>query len=486
MKQLYSIAIAILISVNIFAQAPEKMSYQSVIRNSSDELVTDQGIGMQISILQGSATGTAVYVETHNTATNANGLVTIEIGNGTVVSGAFATIDWANDIYFIKTETDPTTAGGTTYSITGTSQLLSVSYALYAKTAENFEGTITESQISDLSHTVDTDTQLSETEVDNYVDNNGYLTTEIDGSTSNELQNLTLNGTILEISNGTNANLSSLQDGTGTDDQTLTEVLAQSNDAGTQIKNVTDPTDAQDAATKAYVDLLEDRIEALEIQMIINEGVTDVDGNVYEVVQISNQIWMAENLNVTHYPNGDAIPLVTSNTTWNNLGDDNTSDAYCYFNNNASNEADTYGALYTYAAVIGDDWARDNVENQGVCPDGWHMPTKDEWIVLIDYLGGTSIAGGKMKEIGTTHWDSPNTGADNSSGFSALPGANRSEHGSFSTSLGGRADFWTATYSPPASGDVANKVYLGSSYEGASTGTLYKRSSGHSVRCVRN
>ncbi|MBP8782465.1 MAG: DUF1566 domain-containing protein, partial [Paludibacteraceae bacterium] len=113
-----------------------------VIRNSSEALVTNTTVGMQISILQGSASGTAVYVETQSPTTNANGLVSLEIGVGTVVSGDFTTIDWANGPYFIKTETDPT--GGTSYTITSTSQLLSVPYALHAKTAESVTGGITE------------------------------------------------------------------------------------------------------------------------------------------------------------------------------------------------------------------------------------------------------------------------------------------------------------------------------------------------------
>jgi hypothetical protein len=141
MKKLFAILAAILLTASVFAQSPEKMSYQAVIRNSSDQLVTDQAIGMQISILQGSASGTAVYVETQTPTTNANGLVSVEIGTGTT-SDDFSTIDWANGPYFIKTETDPT--GGTSYTITGTSQLLSVPYALHAKTAETVTGGITE------------------------------------------------------------------------------------------------------------------------------------------------------------------------------------------------------------------------------------------------------------------------------------------------------------------------------------------------------
>ena len=111
------------------------MSYQAVIRNSSGQLIVSHSVGMKISILQGSATGTAVYVETQTPTTNANGLVTVEIGGGTVVSGTFEGIDWSAGTYFIKTETDPT--GGTNFSITGSSQILSVPYAIHSKTAEN-------------------------------------------------------------------------------------------------------------------------------------------------------------------------------------------------------------------------------------------------------------------------------------------------------------------------------------------------------------
>jgi len=110
------------------------MNYQAVIRNSSDMVVANQAIGIQISILQTSPTGSAVYVETQNPTTNANGLISIEIGSGSVVSGNFATIGWSSDTYYIKTEVD--IAGGTSYTITGTSQLMSVPYALHAKTAE--------------------------------------------------------------------------------------------------------------------------------------------------------------------------------------------------------------------------------------------------------------------------------------------------------------------------------------------------------------
>ena len=142
MKKIYSILTGILLTASVWSQAPQKMSYQAVIRNSSNALVTSKVIGMRISILKGSATAIASsltdYVETQTATTNANGLVSLEIGTGTPVKGTFLGIKWAEGPYFIKTETDPT--GGTNYTILATSELLSIPYALHAKTAENLSG----------------------------------------------------------------------------------------------------------------------------------------------------------------------------------------------------------------------------------------------------------------------------------------------------------------------------------------------------------
>ncbi|MDG1451693.1 MAG: hypothetical protein P8Q33_02795, partial [Polaribacter sp.] len=134
MKRLYTIIVAILLSATSFAQVPEKMSYQAVVRDAAGELVSDTAVGMQISILQNTTTGTAVYVEIHTPTSNENGLVSIEIGMGTT-SDDFSTIDWSTGPYFIKTETDPT--GGSNYTISGTSELMSVPFAFHAKVAES-------------------------------------------------------------------------------------------------------------------------------------------------------------------------------------------------------------------------------------------------------------------------------------------------------------------------------------------------------------
>jgi hypothetical protein len=132
MKRLFLFFAAVIMATSIWAQSPQTMSYQAVIRDASNKLMVNKTVGMQISILQGFTNGTAVYIQTQKPATNTNGLVSIEIGGGV----GFGDIDWTKGPYFIKTETDPT--GGTNYTISGTSQLLSVPYALHAKFAENF------------------------------------------------------------------------------------------------------------------------------------------------------------------------------------------------------------------------------------------------------------------------------------------------------------------------------------------------------------
>ena len=142
MKRFFKIVIVmtiwVMVTANMFAQSPEKMTYQAVVRDAGNNVLANQPVGMQISILQDSLNGNAVFKETHATTTNSVGLVNLEIGGGTIVSGSMTSIDWANGPYFIKTETDP--SGGTNYTITGTSQLLSVPYALFAKTAGSSAG----------------------------------------------------------------------------------------------------------------------------------------------------------------------------------------------------------------------------------------------------------------------------------------------------------------------------------------------------------
>ena len=140
MKRTITFFSLILVVSGLFSQAPHKLSFQAVVRNSNGELLKNSTVGFRIQILQSTEFGAALYVETHETACNENGLVTLEIGDGTVVTGKFDTIDWKKGPYFLKTEIDP--AGGTNYTITGTSQLLSVPFALYAQTTSLPDGII--------------------------------------------------------------------------------------------------------------------------------------------------------------------------------------------------------------------------------------------------------------------------------------------------------------------------------------------------------
>lgn len=221
-------------------------------------------------------------------------------------------------------------------------------------------------------------------------------------------------------------------------------------------------------------------------------AMTDIDGNTYPTVLIGGQCWMAADLKVSRYPNGDAIPYIDNNATWVALANNNTDDGYGFYgdSNNDGNvdiAYSDYGALYSYSAAIGDNWARDNSTTnseggQGICPGGWHLPTDAEWTTLTTFLGGTSVAGGKMKETGTTHWNSPNTGATNSSGFTALPSGYRySLDGTF-YGIGYNGIWWSGTES--SSSNAYNRYLI---YDNANAYRYYgSKSYGFCVRCIRD
>jgi uncharacterized protein (TIGR02145 family) len=192
----------------------------------------------------------------------------------------------------------------------------------------------------------------------------------------------------------------------------------------------------------------------------------DYDGNAYPTFQIGTQVWMAENLRVTHYRNGNTIPNVTNNTAWAAL----TTGAYCWYNNDQSTNA-KYGILYNWYAVN---------DSRNICPTGWHMPSDAEWTTLTTYLGGESVAGGKMKSVSAL-WASPNTNATNNSGFSGLPGGYRYLDGLF-LGIGSVGYWWTAT---EGSTNYAWSRILNYSYSDVSRG-IVDEAAGVSVRCVRD
>ena len=193
----------------------------------------------------------------------------------------------------------------------------------------------------------------------------------------------------------------------------------------------------------------------------------DGDNNNYPVVMIGTQVWMAESLKTTKYNDGADIPLVTVAAEWSNR----STPGYCWYNNDEVTYKNTFGALYNWYTV----------NNGNICPTNWHVPSHAEWTILTDYLGGTSVAGGKLKETGTTHWNSPNSDATNESGFTALPGGTCRSTGEFGY-IGNYGDWWSAT-EYDATRSWNRYLYYG--FSEINSG-LYTKDAGFCIRCLKD
>jgi uncharacterized protein (TIGR02145 family) len=466
MKKILLLLFSAYFAAGLLAQVPQSFKYQTVVRETDGTVIGDQDVSFRISVLQYADDGDAIYVETFDCHTNDYGLATFNIGEGTTTDD-FTDIDWNDGPYFVLVEIDP--AGGTVYEEVGTSQLLSVPYALQSVRVQQlsdatpvlgdilfFDGTkwvnvpagepgqflqmqpgnipawggptyptLSTSAVSEIK-------PASAISGGNITDDGGGAIQErgVCWSTS---ENPTLADSKTSDGSGTGSFVSKL---TGLLPNTTYYVRAYATNWNTAYGN--------------------------QVNFTTTEGVSDYDGNGYEFVTIGTQVWMKENLKTTHFDDGSLIPNVTSDASWQSLA----SGAYCWYNNDILNK-NLYGALYNYYAVS-------NAHN--LCPDGWHVPTNDDWNTLITFLGGASVAGGKMKETGTDHWSDPNTDATNESGFTALPGGHRQTEGAFATK--GEYCYWW--YS-----DVSS--YLLSSYNsgGLLSGGVANQF-GFSVRCIQD
>lgn len=196
--------------------------------------------------------------------------------------------------------------------------------------------------------------------------------------------------------------------------------------------------------------------------------VKDIDGNVYHTVTIGTQVWMVENLKTTRYNDNTSIPLITDSTVWFNL----TTPGYCWYSNDAVTYKNLSGALYNWYSI-----------NTGkLAPIGWRIPTDDDWTVLTTFLGGDSVAGGKLKETGTKNWQNPNISASNETGFTAIPGGYRSADGYFSKNK--EFGYWWS------SSEIMHSEYIWTrgiynDYSNVFRGDVSKKV-GFSIRCVRN
>jgi uncharacterized protein (TIGR02145 family) len=199
------------------------------------------------------------------------------------------------------------------------------------------------------------------------------------------------------------------------------------------------------------------------------DAVSDVDGNIYNTMTIGTQTWMAENLTTTKYLNGDLIGT-TSSPTLDITSESTPEYQWAYGGDHSS--ADTYGRLYTWFVVM---------DARNICPAGWHVPSTSDWQVLIAYLGGEGNAGGKLKETGLVHWQSPNLGATNETGFGALPTGLRGIDGTF-IEIHQYSPWWSTTELSPTDARVWSTGYL----EGTAFSLNNSKNTGYSVRCLKN
>jgi uncharacterized protein (TIGR02145 family) len=392
MKRIFTVVLTLILTVSLFAQAPQSFVYQSVVRNGANVLISKKQIGMKVTLVQGSENGVPLYTELHQPTSNENGLINIAIGGGTILSGVFASIDWSKGPYFLKTEID--LEGGVNYSITSSSQLLSVPYAMFA--------------------------------LNNKIGPKGDV--GIQGPQG-------LKG-----------------------DKGVPGLKGLKGDTGPQgLKGDQGPVGLTKDEQKFSVSVTGDTlflqnggfqiisgISHANYKFNFNPGlnVLDIEGNSYKTINIfalsvkgdtvSSSQWMAENLKASKYNEGSPIPNVTDGSQWNKL----TSGAWAYYKNDISYNL-KYGKLYNWYTL-----SPTSNGGKNVCPSGWHVPTDTEWTLFENYLGYN--AGGKMKEVGLTSWINPNSGALNTSLFSGVPGGLRYTTGGFSD-LGYFGYWWSST-----------------------------------------
>ncbi|MBP7497207.1 MAG: hypothetical protein KA792_06060 [Bacteroidales bacterium] len=424
MKKIIQLLTILLFTIHfsmVIAQTPQAFKYQAVARDITGKIVVNQKVSIRISILNGTEDGSMVYMETHTGSTNDFGMFSINIGGGTPKSGIFKDINWGNDKYFLSVDIDIT--GGSKYQTMGVTQLLSVPYALYAEKSGSGDA------VGATGPTGPTGLQGESGINGEKGDTGPFVSGQAEGDILYYHNN---QWTILQAGN----------EG---------EVLTMKNGI---------PQWSAGASAWICGDLLTD----------------SRDSQQYSTVQIGEQCWMQQNLNIGTRIDGSI-----------NQTNNSTIEKYCYDNDEAN--CNVYGGLYQWDEIMN----YVEIEGaQGICPTGWHIPSDGEWKQLELYLGmsqseadkegnrGTD-EGGKLKEIGITNWISPNVNATNSSGFTALPGGTRITDGSF-YGVGGYAYFWTG--SPGGSGGAWSRYLL---YFISQVSRYYfARSGGFSVRCVKD
>ena len=387
MKKFYAIlCLAIASLTQLHAQAPQGFNYQATVRNNSGDLIVNTNVYFKFNVIQGSNTAVPIFTETHYVPTDDLGQVNLIIGQGTANTGVFSELDWSLGSFYLGIELDT----GSGYVAMGTTQLLSVPYALYAENSGNATST-----------------------------------------TPN-----------------------------------LEAVLAENNSANNQqIKDLQDPTEAQDAVTKNYAETQfysQSEVDALiaNLQSQIDDldtdnssgSVTDQDGNTYDYLTYGDQVWTVDNAQMVTYRDGTPIPQVTDQTEWSNL----STGAWAYYDNDP-----TKPRLYNWYAVMGIHDTDPNTPNKEFAPEGWHVPSDAEWTTFEEHLIANgynydeSTTENKIAKAmaSTTGWNSStDLGAvgndqslNNDSEFNAVPEGYRNGITSNFQEYGSLAIFWTSS-----------------------------------------
>jgi uncharacterized protein (TIGR02145 family) len=439
----------------LLSQSPQGIPYQAVMRNADGSVMASSAVSMTFMIHDGTANGTIVYQESHALTSNAQGLVSCVVGNGTASQGTFASINWGSGAKFLHVMLGTTELG--------TQQMLSVPYALHSGSADN--ATTASNGFSSVSQSGDTLYMAN----GSFIIVPGISAANFPPAVWGCMDNAACNYN----SAATQSDNSCLYTGATCDDgnaNTTNDVINGSCVcAGTQTSG--SGTGAQLLPGNATC-----ATQNISVTGCGGQTTLTYDGRTYDLVEISGQCWFGDNLATDQYRNGDLIPTGLDNTTWQNT----TAGAYAIYNNDPANDA-TYGKLYNWYTTV---------DSRGLCPTGWHVPTDCEWMYMEGALGmsvtdqetagwrGTN-EGGAMKA--TTNWTSPNTGATNSSGFTALPGGYRRYDGTYN-GIGNYGYWWSST------GNDSNyawgrRLY----YNGSVVGRNFDvKQSGFSVRCVRD
>lgn len=508
------------------AQVPSGMSYQAVIRGSDNKLLINEIVSLRMSIIKGSAEGVPVYIESHRQSTNINGLVSIIIGEGEPLSGIFSSIDWAHGPYYLKTETDPN--GGDDFSIMGTSQLLSVPYALYSAksgtpgpkglSAHDIwielgnEGTLEEFIESLEGPQGPPGPGLSDgSKLNQMLFWNGTEWAKLDPGLNGQMLTIcndeliwTFNGkcpvSVQTIDCGAAENTGALL--TGLKSTSVTSKIPYTGGNGQPFDGVTFSSTGVTGLTASlvpgtlnqgigFIELIISGIpenvgvasfaisfggQSCTLLRTVGSGsgmTTDIDGNKYVTAVIGPLECTTTNLKAVRYANGDPIPFLSNNDDWSTAA----AGARGFdFGNN----------LYNWHAVS---------DPRNVCPNGWRVPTDMDWQLIESNLGMSSQElntlgwrgdsqniGGKMRTVGTQFWPSPNSGATNESNFSGRQNTFRFTDGSYYGFNSNFGNWWSSTESDQASGIMRQ---LSGYFNGVDRGTQFKNV-GYPVRCVRD